>query len=407
MKIKKLNIKGFSHFELAIVLLVVFGLGIVGYRVLKNTSHAGSSISSAVPTPTNLQVNVGNLRNTIIWDDSTDSKVNAYEITRNGIVIAHPTDSYYVDTNVKAGVNYTYKVSALENYGSLNSLMSNFIVSSVVGTTFSHKNTMLNPSSNLSTSTDLITGTQTATFTPLHANVAVNTLTEKKYKLNTSNAFTGYSFKPNSKFFQYVSGTFIVPPLSTCTQVNYDYASSIFVNLDGKDNNGFNISANCDAKNKPSNWSLYVWREGQYDSDNFNNSLKISTGNTINFSYQYIKGKYLLTVVNVSKNLTYTTKLPNANKDYGIDLYISLNAISGMYQYSGGNNLVNPITFSSLYASDTSGTYVAGKTKYLSNYDNFRYLFKDSQGIQSAETYPLPIGSSNFTITKSPNLIYY
>ena len=42
MNIKKLNRKGFSHVEMAIVVLVVAALGFVGYRVLKNTSHAGS-----------------------------------------------------------------------------------------------------------------------------------------------------------------------------------------------------------------------------------------------------------------------------------------------------------------------------------------------------------------------------
>ena len=44
MNIKKLNRKGFSHVEMAIVVLVVAALGFVGYRVLKNTSHAGSKI---------------------------------------------------------------------------------------------------------------------------------------------------------------------------------------------------------------------------------------------------------------------------------------------------------------------------------------------------------------------------
>jgi len=43
MNIKKLNRKGFSHVEMAIVVLVVAALGFVGYRVLKNTSHAGSN----------------------------------------------------------------------------------------------------------------------------------------------------------------------------------------------------------------------------------------------------------------------------------------------------------------------------------------------------------------------------
>ena len=45
MNIKKLNRKGFSHVEMAIVVLVVAALGFVGYRVLKNTSHAGSNCS--------------------------------------------------------------------------------------------------------------------------------------------------------------------------------------------------------------------------------------------------------------------------------------------------------------------------------------------------------------------------
>jgi len=43
MKLRKLNNKGFSHVEMAIVVLVVAALGFVGYRVLKNTSHAGSN----------------------------------------------------------------------------------------------------------------------------------------------------------------------------------------------------------------------------------------------------------------------------------------------------------------------------------------------------------------------------
>ena len=43
MNIKKLNRKGFSHVEMAIVVLVVAALGFVGYRVFSNTSHAGSN----------------------------------------------------------------------------------------------------------------------------------------------------------------------------------------------------------------------------------------------------------------------------------------------------------------------------------------------------------------------------
>ena len=43
MKFRKINNRGFSHVELAIVVLVVAVLGLVGYRVLKNTSHAGSN----------------------------------------------------------------------------------------------------------------------------------------------------------------------------------------------------------------------------------------------------------------------------------------------------------------------------------------------------------------------------
>ena len=43
MNIKKLNRKGFTHIEMAIVVLVVAALGFVGYRVLNNTSHAGTN----------------------------------------------------------------------------------------------------------------------------------------------------------------------------------------------------------------------------------------------------------------------------------------------------------------------------------------------------------------------------
>jgi len=42
MKLRKINNKGFSHVEMVIVVLVVAVLGLVGWRVLKNTSHAGS-----------------------------------------------------------------------------------------------------------------------------------------------------------------------------------------------------------------------------------------------------------------------------------------------------------------------------------------------------------------------------
>jgi|GEM_PF-5485339 len=43
MKLRKINNKGFSHVEMVIVVLVVAVLGLVGWRVLKNTSHAGSN----------------------------------------------------------------------------------------------------------------------------------------------------------------------------------------------------------------------------------------------------------------------------------------------------------------------------------------------------------------------------
>jgi len=43
MKLRKINSKGFSHVEMVIVVLVVAVLGLVGWRVLKNTSHAGSN----------------------------------------------------------------------------------------------------------------------------------------------------------------------------------------------------------------------------------------------------------------------------------------------------------------------------------------------------------------------------
>lgn len=44
-KLFRLNNKGFSHIEIGLVVVVVLVLGLAGYAVLKNTSHAGGSCS--------------------------------------------------------------------------------------------------------------------------------------------------------------------------------------------------------------------------------------------------------------------------------------------------------------------------------------------------------------------------
>ena len=56
-KFFKLNNKGFSHLEIGLVVVVFLVLGLVGYAVYKNQSHAGSGYSGytrlGIPTPNN------------------------------------------------------------------------------------------------------------------------------------------------------------------------------------------------------------------------------------------------------------------------------------------------------------------------------------------------------------------
>ena len=96
MNIKKLNRKGFSHVEMAIVVLVVAALGFVGYRVLSNTSHAGTnckgtnySKGSSGQCVKDIQTLVGALDKTSVTVDGsfgpmTDGAVRSFQLSRGG-----------------------------------------------------------------------------------------------------------------------------------------------------------------------------------------------------------------------------------------------------------------------------------------------------------------------------------
>jgi peptidoglycan hydrolase-like protein with peptidoglycan-binding domain len=99
MNIKKLNRKGFSHIEMAIVVLVVAALGFVGYRVLSNTSHAGTnckgtnySQGSSGQCVKDIQTIVGALDNvSVTVDDSfgpmTAQAVKNFQLHRGGAYV--------------------------------------------------------------------------------------------------------------------------------------------------------------------------------------------------------------------------------------------------------------------------------------------------------------------------------
>ena len=96
MYIKKLNRKGFSHIEMAIVVLVVAALGFVGYRVLSNTSHAGTnckgtnySQGSSGQCVKDIQTIVGALDNVSVTVDGsfgpmTAQAVKNFQLSRGG-----------------------------------------------------------------------------------------------------------------------------------------------------------------------------------------------------------------------------------------------------------------------------------------------------------------------------------
>ncbi len=96
MNIKKLNRKGFSHVEMAIVVLVVAALGFVGYRVLSNTSHAGTnckgntySQGSSGQCVKDIQTLVGALNKTSVTADGsfgpmTANAVKSFQLSRGG-----------------------------------------------------------------------------------------------------------------------------------------------------------------------------------------------------------------------------------------------------------------------------------------------------------------------------------
>jgi len=110
MKLRKINKRGFSHVELAIVVLVVAVLGLVGYRVLKNTSHAGSEISQSVSTITGLTlVKTSPTQIFITWDPSMTPGVS-YEVLRNGLVIGKTDQTVFSDENVTPSTSYKYSV---------------------------------------------------------------------------------------------------------------------------------------------------------------------------------------------------------------------------------------------------------------------------------------------------------
>ena len=96
MNIKKLNRKGFSHVEMAIVVLVVAALGFVGYRVLSNTSHAGTnckgnnySQGSSGQCVKDIQTLVSALDKTSLTADGsfgpmTANAVKSFQLSRGG-----------------------------------------------------------------------------------------------------------------------------------------------------------------------------------------------------------------------------------------------------------------------------------------------------------------------------------
>jgi len=411
MKIKKLNIKGFTHVELAIIILVAFGIGLVGYKVYKNTSHAGSNVSTSIPVPGNFIASEGNLSNKLVWDESSDDKVNSYKVLRNGVVIANTTSTSYSDTNVKLGTNYNYSVIAVENFGTSNSKISlpTDIKSVTTGNTFKSSS---NLKSNAKGILSVGSTSSALSSNALSANSKKTTLTEVNNTADYNDqGWSGYRFEAK-KIFKYVSGSFIVPSPQKCTKVNYDYVTELDFDFYGDPVNlGYELFAECNAKDQYPQWRM-AYYDNSNSIDGWIDSLKITNGNTINFSYSVqekkdVKDKkttlYLVSnVTNVSKNLNFKLSKPIVyNNTQDLHLGIYSNGVSPLNTYSSNGFL----SFYNLYASETDNNYIKNKTLGLGSFDNYREIVKLNNKIYTAETYPLPIDATNFTITKIPDLI--
>lgn len=119
MKYKKLNKLGFGHIETIILCGVLACLVVVAVYVYRyshvSPSHLSTEIvgvSGGSEAPTDLSVIASTPSFIELSWTASDNASATYEIERNGSVVGNTDDTAYTDSNVAAGVNYTYTVIA-------------------------------------------------------------------------------------------------------------------------------------------------------------------------------------------------------------------------------------------------------------------------------------------------------
>jgi chitodextrinase len=108
----------------------------------RSASTAGTTVQRPDTTPPSAPTDLTTSGTTttsvpLTWSAATDDRgVTGYQVVRNGVVVASPTDTSYTDTGLTPGATYTYVVRALDAAGNV-SADSNQVVAKTAGGLYS------------------------------------------------------------------------------------------------------------------------------------------------------------------------------------------------------------------------------------------------------------------------------
>ncbi|MBP2001501.1 chitin-binding protein [Paenibacillus shirakamiensis] len=168
----------------------------------------------------------------LMWSPSTDNVgVTKYEVYRNGTLVGTSTTTTYVDSGLKAGVSYSYTITALDAAGNRSAASSAFAVSTLSGSVTDTQAPTIPVGVNSSAQTD---STITLTWTASTDNVGVAqyTIYRTGVKVGTSSipSYTDAGLTASTAYSYTVAASDAagnVSPVSTALSVSTKAKSAI------------------------------------------------------------------------------------------------------------------------------------------------------------------------------------
>jgi hypothetical protein len=229
-------------------------------------------------------------------------------------------------------------------------------------------------------------------FEPLEMRLALSTVVAA-----TSTNWSGYAVTASNNTVSYVSGTWTVPTVTASSSSSTGYCA-VWVGIDGYNSSTVEqIGTESEISNGVTTY--YAWYEMYPSASVTITSMKISAGDSITGSVQYVTsgtyaGKFLLTITDTTQNETFSIYLSlssakRSSAEWVVEAPSSSSGVLTLAKFS-------TVTFTNAYAT------ISGTTGAIDTWTAYRINMTSSSGstvLDNTSTLTDSNSTSSFTVT--------